>query len=124
MILTSETRDGVVILKVSGRLIFDESLLTLRAKVRETLQSEVKGFVFDLSEVPHCDSSGCGEIIGAYAAICKAGASVAFVSPSPRVRVLWERIKLTEVFNLFDSLAEAENFVRDSGLMQSGSTAS
>ena len=111
MTFTSETRGSIAILKFSGRLVFEESLFALRARVRELLQSGVKGFIFDFGGVPHCDSSGCGELIGAYATIKKADAVLAFVHLTPRVRLLWERVRLTEVFNIFAALPEAENFV-------------
>jgi anti-anti-sigma factor len=92
--------------------VFDESLLTLREHVRELLHTGVKGFVLDFTDVPYCDSSGCGELIGAYTSIHKAGGLIAFVKPTARVRVLWERIRLTDIFKIFDTLAEAETFVR------------
>lgn len=92
--------------------MFDESLLSLRDHVAHLLQAGVKRFIFDFSAVPHCDSSGCGEIISAYASIRKVGGGVAFIKPSERVHVLWTRIRLTDVFPIFEGLPEAEAFVR------------
>src|SRR3989442_13298721 len=108
----SQTTDGIAIVSISGKLIFDESLLALRENVRDLLRAGVKGFVFDFTEVPHCDSSGCGELIGAYTSIHKTGGLTAFVNPTARVRALWERIRLTDIFTIFETLAEAETFVR------------
>jgi len=110
--LISQTTDGIAIVSISGKLIFDESLLALRENVRDLLRAGVKGFIFDFTDVPHCDSSGCGELIGAYTSISKAGGRVAFVHPTARVRVLWERIRLIDIFTIFNTLAEAEAFVR------------
>ena len=104
MTFTSETRNGVAIIKPSGDLVFHETLFTLRPKVRGLLDSGVRGFVFDLSEVKHCDSSGCGEIIGAYATICKSEGSVAFAQLAPRLRGLWDRIKVTSIFQIVDTV--------------------
>jgi hypothetical protein len=56
--------------------------------------------------------SGCGELIGAYTTILREEGVVAFVSLSPRVRVLWERVKLISIFNTFNTLSEAEDFFR------------
>jgi anti-sigma B factor antagonist len=111
VIQTSEASAGIVVIKLSGRLVFDESLFKLRPKIRELLESGVRKIIFDLSEVPHCDSSGCGEIMGAYATIRKANAAVAFASLTPRIRQLWERINVTRIFDIFDSIQEAENFL-------------
>lgn len=91
--------------------MFDESLFKLHPRVREFLESGVRAIIFDLSGVPHCDSSGCGEMIGVYTTIRKGNAAVAFVNLTPRVRVLWERINVTKIFDVFDSVLEAEHFL-------------
>jgi anti-anti-sigma factor len=111
VLLTSEIHNGIAIIKLSGKLMFDESLYTLRQKVRQLLESGIKAIVFDLSGVPHADSSGCGEIIGAYTTIRKADARVVFVGLTPRIRILWERINLINIFDIFETLPEAENFL-------------
>ena len=110
--ISSDAKNGIAILKFSGRLIYDQSLLDLREQIGGFLQSGINRFIFDVSGVPHCDSSGCGEIIGAYSTIRKAGGSVAVLNPTERVRLLWERIKLTDVFPVFDRLEDAENYLR------------
>ena len=112
MRLTSETKDGIAVLTISGKFVFDESLLLFREKVRGFLHAGTTKFIFDFSGVPYCDSSGCGEIIGAFASIRKAGGVVAFLKPAERVYVLWTRIRLTDLFNIFKTLDEAEAFVR------------
>ena len=91
--------------------MFDESLFTVRPKVRQLLESGIDAIVFDLSGVPHADSSGCGEMIGAYTTIRKAHARVAFVGLTPRIRQLWERINLVNIFDVFETLPEAEAFL-------------
>lgn len=111
MRIASEIRNGIAIVTLSGRLMFDESLLTLRAEVGKMIQSGVKLFVFDFSDVPHCDSSGCGEMIGAYTSIRRAGGNIAIAGAGERVRTLWRRIHLLEVFNLFPTVGEAEAFL-------------
>jgi anti-sigma B factor antagonist len=111
VILTSESRDGIAFIKLSGKLVFDESLYKLRPKLRELLDSGTNAIIFDLGEVTHCDSSGMGEMIGAYTTIRKHDAAVAFANLTPKVRLLWERINIATVFDIFDTLAEAENFL-------------
>ena len=106
MTIVSEVRDGVAIIKLSGNLAFDVSLYTLRPKIRDLLQSGVRYFVFDLANIGHCDSSGCGEMIGAYTTILKGDGKVAFASLSTRVQTLWERIKVTTIFNIFVTVQE------------------
>ncbi len=111
MLLTSETRNGIAIVTLTGKLVFDESLFTVRPKVRQILEAGIRAIVFDLSGVPHADSSGCGEMIGAFTTIRKADGRVAFVGLTPRIRQLWERINLVNIFDVFETLPEAEAFL-------------
>lgn len=111
VIVVSEPHNGVVVIKFSGRLEFDPALYTLRPKIRGLLESGIRAIIFDLGEVPHCDSSGCGEMIGAYTTMRKADAAIAFVNLTPKVRLLWERINVTKIFDIFDTVEEARNFL-------------
>ena len=110
-ILISEAHNGSVVIKLSGRLVFDPVLYTLRPRIKEILDSGIKAIIFDLTEVPHCDSSGIGEMIVAYTSIRKRGAAAAFVGLTSRVFLLWERINVTKVFDIFGTQQEAENFL-------------
>jgi len=92
--------------------MFDESLLYLRREIQELLKGDLRVFILDLADVPHCDSSGTGEVIGVYTSITKAGGVMAVAGLTERVRVLWSRVKLLEVFNIFETVPEAELFVR------------
>jgi len=114
VLLTSETRNGFAVIKLSGKLVFDESLFSIRPKVRQLLDSGIKAIVFDLSGVPHADSSGCGELIGAYTTIRTAHGRIVFVGLTPRFQQLWERINLAGIFDIFATLQEAENFLATS----------
>jgi anti-anti-sigma factor len=109
--ITSETKNDIAIMKLSGKLIFDPSLLSLRDQISYFLKTGIKRFIFDISAVPYCDSSGCGEIIGAYSSVRKVGGNVAVLNPTERVLLLWTRIKLTDVFAIFERLEDAEKYV-------------
>jgi anti-sigma B factor antagonist len=109
--ITSEVRDKVDFIKISGRMVHDGSLVRLREHVLYELQSGIRRFVVDFSEVPHLDSSGCGEVISAHTSILRANGALAFVNPTERVRLLWEWTKISKVLHIFDSLDEARQFV-------------
>jgi len=108
---TSEVRDNVDFIKISGRMIHDGSLFRLREHVLYKLQSDIRRFVIDISEVPHLDSSGCGEVISAHTSILRENGALAFVNPTERVRLLWEWTRIREVLHIFDTLDEARQFV-------------
>jgi anti-sigma B factor antagonist len=109
--ITSEVRDKVDFIKISGRMVHDGSLVRLREHVLYELQSGIRRFVVDISEVPHLDSSGCGEVISAHTSILRANGALAFVNPTERVRLLWEWTRVREVLHIFDTLDEARQFV-------------
>jgi len=103
--------NSIAVIRISGKMIFDDSLFQLREHVQEQLQSGIRRFIVDLAEVPHIDSSGCGEVIRVYSSIVKAEGSVAFVGLTERVRALWGRIKLDQVFQAFETADEAKQFL-------------
>ncbi len=84
--MTSTANDGLGILKVTGRMIFEDSLFVLREQVRRAIASGIRCFVIDLSGVPYLDSSACGELIRVHASIAKAEGSVAILNPAERVQ--------------------------------------
>jgi len=109
--ITSKVKDNVVWIRISGRMVLDPSLLRLREHVLHGLDSGIRKFVIDVSEVSYLDSSGCGEVISAHTSIHRAKGSLAFVNPAERVRLLWAQTKLDKLLNIFDTPDEAREFV-------------
>jgi anti-sigma B factor antagonist len=109
--ITSVVKDNIVLIKISGRMVLDESLFRLREHVLFGLESGMRRFLIDMSEVSNLDSSGCGEVISAHTSIHRASGSLGFVNPSQRVRLLWTHTRLSQVLNIFDSMDEARDFV-------------
>jgi anti-anti-sigma factor len=111
MQINVDRKEHFAVVKIGGTMVFDESLFLLRDRVYELLQSGLTRLVLDVSEVPHLDSSGCGEIIRIYTSVLKANGALAFVNPTERVRMLWGRIKILGILNVFPTIEEAERFV-------------
>jgi anti-anti-sigma factor len=99
------------VVRVSGRMVFDLSLFQLREHVRKALDAEIRRFAIDLSETPFIDSSACGELISVYTSITSAGGLLVIVKPSERVRMLLERIKLTRILSIVETLDQAEKLL-------------
>ena len=112
MEISSEARDNIVWIKISGRMVIDASLFRLREHVLYGLESGIQTFVIDISEVSHLDSSGCGEVISVHTSIQRAKGSLVFVNPTERIRILWTHTRLNEVLNIFNTLDEARDFIR------------
>jgi anti-anti-sigma factor len=110
--IRSEVRNNIVWIEISGRMVLDGSLIRLREQVLFGLESGVRKFVIDISEVSHLDSSGCGEVISILTSISRAKGSLVFVNPNERVRLVWAHTKLDNVLNIFNTTDEAYAFIQ------------
>ena len=112
MEITSEINDTILLIKISGRMVLDASLFRLREHVLYGLETGIRRFAIDISEVSHLDSCGCGEVISAHTSIHRAKGSLVFINPTERVRLLWAHTKLDMVLNIFNTPDEARDFLR------------
>ena len=106
MTIDAKATDDVVVVTVSGRMVFGESLFQIRGHVQKGIASGIRRFIVDLSAVPHLDSSACGELISIHTSISKANGSLTIVNPQERVRVLISRIGLADIFKIVDRLEQ------------------
>ena len=112
MEINSEIRENIIWVKVSGRMVLDQSLFRLREQVLYGLESGIRRFVVDISEVSHLDSMGCGEAISIHTSIKRATGSLVFVNPPDHVRRLWAHTKLDTVLNIRDTSDAAREFIK------------
>jgi anti-sigma B factor antagonist len=108
MQITVKAKGGITVLRISGNMVFDVSLFQMRGHVQEALGLGMRRFIIDISEVPFMDSSPIGELITIYTSVSRAQGSLIIVKPAERVRVLFDRIRLTGIFKFADSLDAAE----------------
>lgn len=101
-------REGVVIFKLSGRIIAPE-LNELTAVMEQTLAelTEPPKLVFDFKQVIGMDSSGLGAMMKIYAEIHPRGGKIAVINVSKHVKNLIVMARLITVFQNYDSEAEA-----------------
>jgi len=101
----------VVVLDLSGRLTLGEAVGTLRDEIRDLLANDQKNILLNLAEVSHIDSSGLGELVGAFATITHAGGRLKLLNLQKRVRDLVQITKLYTVFETFtDEKAALRSF--------------
>lgn len=101
-------RNGkVAILDLDGRLTLGADSVTLRESVRDLLADGHKHILINLGGVGYVDSSGLGELVGAYATAKRQDATLKLVNIAQRVRGLLQMTKLLTVFETFDSEGEA-----------------
>ena len=103
-----EHRDGVIVLKLSGRIVGIAGG-ELRKVIEEQLQS-VSGspkFLFDFADVSRMDSSGIGTLIGLHVSVARKNGRIGVINVSNTINNLLVIGRLITIFEHFDSEDEA-----------------
>src|ERR1700739_4852753 len=105
-------RGDVTILDLSGLLSLSEpyasgpeSGVVLREKVRELIENGQKKILLNLASVRFVDSSGAGQLAGAYASARNHGAQLKLLKPTFQVRTLLRVTQLDTLLDVFDEEA-------------------
>lgn len=108
MTLKLDTRqtDGVTVLSCAGRIMFGEEASALRERVKELLGS-TKEIILNLTGVSNIDSGGLGTLVGLYSSARSSGADIKLTGLGPRLRDVLSITKLSTVFEVYDSEAQA-----------------
>ena len=103
-----KVRDGVIIVKLGGRIIGvagSELGQVIEAHLPDA--SESPKFLFDFADVSRMDSTGLGALIGLHVTIAQQGGRIGVINVSKPIDHLLVLGKLITVFEHFDSEAEA-----------------
>lgn len=108
MTLKLDTRqtDGVTIVSCAGRIMFGEDASALRERVKQLLGS-TKEIILNLAGVSNIDSGGLGTLVGLYSSARSSGADIKLTGLGPRLRDVLAITKLSTVFEVYDSEAQA-----------------
>lgn len=101
MALQGTCRDSgeVAIIDFSGKITLGEGSATLRKMIRELVDGGRRKILLNLSDVDYIDSSGIGELVGAYTTVRNASGELKLVHLTKRVHDL---IQITRLFTVFD----------------------
>jgi anti-sigma B factor antagonist len=97
----------VCILDLSGRITLGEAAGMLRDSIKDLLAKGCKNLLLNLAEVTYIDSSGLGELVGAFATVSNRGGRLKLLNMQERVNELMQITKLYSVFESFTDEAEA-----------------
>ena len=101
----------VAIADLSGRLTLGEGSGALRNTIKDLVAHGDKSIVLNLKEVSHIDSSGLGEMVGAYASVTNAGGQIRLLHTQSKLHDLLVVTKLYSVFpNFEDEDAAVQSF--------------
>jgi len=105
--LRTRELDGITIVDFKGRITLGEGSMTVRDTVRHLLSSGQKRILLNLGAVNYIDSSGIGELVGAFAAAKKQGGELKLLNLSKNVHDLLQITKLYTVFDVKDDETQA-----------------
>lgn len=97
----------VVVLDVATRAGLGEVSTEVTDRVRERLGEGRRAFLLNLAGVASLDSHGLGDLIGAYRAASKEGATLKLLGVHERVDYPLRVMNLSKSFERFDDEAEA-----------------
>jgi len=104
--LATTTKDGILVVGCSGRIVFGEESTVLREKLKKAL-SENNRVLLDLGEVNYIDSGGLGTLVALRTSALNAGGTIKLANLTKRVGDLLQVTKLLTVFDVYNSEAEA-----------------
>ena len=99
----------VAIVDFSGKITLGEGSAMLRQMVRELIAAGRRKILLNLADVDYIDSSGIGELVGAYTSVRGASGELKLVYLTKRVHDL---IQITRLFTVFDVQADEAAAVR------------
>ena len=109
MSMTTNTRQvgAVTIVDISGRIVLGEESAALRQLVCDLLSEGHKNILFNLGDVHYIDSSGLGNLVGAFTSVRKQGGELKLLKLTNKVQDLLQITRLYTVFEITDDEAAA-----------------
>jgi anti-sigma B factor antagonist len=107
MTLTERRVGDVTILDLKGRLVFEDGDDVLRRAINGLVEQGRTKIILNLGGVTYMDSCGVGVLVQKYVSVRRKGGDVRLLHMTQRGRHLMGITKLLDVFQIFDSEADA-----------------
>ena len=97
--VASRESNGVTVLDLKGRITLGEGSVQVRDAIRGLVGKGKKSILLNLGDVSYIDSSGLGELVGAYTSAKNQGAALKLLKLTQKVHDL---LQLTKLYTVFD----------------------
>ena len=104
--ISTREESGAAIISVSGEVDLYSSPDFRTALLKMTEQKGAQ-IIVDLADVPYMDSSGLATLVEGYQKTTGNGGSLAIVNLQKGVREVFELSNLDQIFDIFDTIADA-----------------
>ncbi|MCK5686067.1 STAS domain-containing protein [bacterium] len=101
-------KEFFVYVKLEGKLDIDSELY-FKKKMTALMEKGYHQLIFDMEEVTYINSFGLGVLTNVWRKVKAQQGALRLVCLSPKIKRLFQLTWLTKVFELFETLEEAEN---------------
>lgn len=98
---------GVTVISLSGNVLGGPDANVLNDQLRTLLESKKTRVIIDLGDVQFINSSGLGMLIGGMSTMRKGGGEMKLARASKKVLTLLEMTKLTNLFDVHETVKAA-----------------
>lgn len=105
--ITERQVGDVTILELDGRLVLEEGEIPLRDSVDQLVAEGRNRIVLDLRRVTRLDSAGIGMLVCKYMTALRRGGALKLLHPTLKAEELLHITRLSTVFEVFESEADA-----------------
>ena len=109
MKVNREEKDGVVVLRLDGKLMGGPDAEQIGGAIRESVGEGKKHVLIDLAKVSWVNSTGLGILIANYTTLKREGGMLKLVNVSKRIESILMVTKLNTIFDAYTEEQEALN---------------
>jgi anti-sigma B factor antagonist len=107
MKVSARNVDGVEIITLQGKITIGAGDSQLREVITDSLNNGKQNILLDMQGVTTLDSSGIGELVGAYTTVTNRGGKLKLLHLPPKVTDLLQVTQLINVFEVYENEPEA-----------------
>lgn len=104
---TARNVNGVELIKLDGKITIGSGDTQLRDVIINSLKEGKHNILLDMANVTTIDSSGIGELVGAYTTVTNKGGKLKLLHLPPKVTDLLQVTQLITVFEVYENEQDA-----------------
>lgn len=104
---TTRNVDGVQVIELQGKITIGAGDTQLRELILKSLDEGQKNLLLDMGEVTALDSSGIGELVGAYTTATNRGGKLKLLHLPTKISNLLQVTQLITVFEVYEDEKQA-----------------
>lgn len=107
MKVATRERDGVYVIAPEGKITIGAGDAQLKSSIVDALEAGHTNILLDMGKVQTLDSSGIGELVGAYTTVTNRGGKLKLLHLPSKISDLLQVTQLITVFEVYESEDEA-----------------